>query len=364
MREILFATTAIAALTFGAAVHAQQQGQGGQQGQGTVRQLEQSVQELQQTLGQGNQVLTQEQAAQQGAQLYVSPADVRNIKQALNDQNYDAGTVDGNWNQAAQQALRNWQQAQGLEPTGQLNPQSLSQLGIGTGQGGGQGGQQQGQGGQQGGDQVLAQETARGSGAPLYVSPATVRMIQQALNQAGYEAGEVDGQWGQKTQAAMKNWQQAQGLEPTGNVNGQSLQALGVSFGGQGQGGDQQLAQETSAGQGTELYVAPSTVRQIEQALNQQGYDAGDVDGQWNQEAQQALRNFEQAQGLEPTGNINTQVLAALGVDTPIMQLMGGGGGQVQGGGTATGQTGTAAAGGGQQQQQGGQSGQGGGTNQ
>lgn len=41
------------------------------------------------------------------------------------------------------------------------------------------------QGGQQGGDQTLTQEQAAQQGAPLFVSPATVRQIEQALNQAG-----------------------------------------------------------------------------------------------------------------------------------------------------------------------------------
>lgn len=104
-----------------------------------------------------DQILTQEQAQQQGAPLYVSPSVVRRIEQALNDQGYDAGEIDGNWDTQSQTALRNYQQAVGLEPTGQLNGRTISSLGIDvssefaafTGEGGGQEGMQQQEGAQQ-----------------------------------------------------------------------------------------------------------------------------------------------------------------------------------------------------------------------
>jgi hypothetical protein len=91
--------------------------------------------------------------------------------------------------------------------------------------------------GGQGGGQVLQQEQAQGSGAQLQLSPSTVRQIQQALNQAGYSVGNVDGSWGPQTVQAMQNFQQAQGLEPTGQPNQQTLSALGIQGGGVAAGG-------------------------------------------------------------------------------------------------------------------------------
>lgn len=99
--------------------------------------------------------------------------------------------------------------------------------------------QQQGAGS---GNQVLKQEEAQGSGANLQISPSTVRQIQQALNQGGYDVGAVDGNWGQSTEQAVKNFQQAQGLEPTGQPNLRTLSALGISVGGQATQGAQAKA--------------------------------------------------------------------------------------------------------------------------
>lgn len=90
------------------------------------------------------------------------------------------------------------------------------------------------QGGAQGSNQVLTQEQAQGTGAQYQLSPATVRQIQQRLNSLGYNTGAVDGVWGPATSQAMANFQQAQGIEPTGQPNMNSMQLLGLQGGAQG----------------------------------------------------------------------------------------------------------------------------------
>ena len=58
---------------------------------------------------------------------------------------------------------------------------------------------------------------------------AIVRSVQQSLNQKGYDAGAVDGRWGANTESAVRQFQEANGLAPTGNLDPQTLSALGVS---------------------------------------------------------------------------------------------------------------------------------------
>lgn len=57
-----------------------------------------------------------------------------------------------------------------------------------------------------------------------------------------------------------------------------------------------------------------STVQQIQTKLNEQGFDVGPVDGKFGPKTRQALRQFQQKQGIETTGQIDQQTLAALGV--------------------------------------------------
>lgn len=101
--------------------------------------------------------------------------------------------------------------------------------------------------------QTLTQERAAAEeGAPLYVSPSVVRIVKQALNQYGYDVGNVDGNWNQQTQNSVANFQQANGLEPTGNLNLRLLSALGVGItggGGMAQGAQAYGGNQTAFGQ-------------------------------------------------------------------------------------------------------------------
>ena len=59
--------------------------------------------------------------------------------------------------------------------------------------------------------------------------PSTLRSVQQALNDRGFHAGPVDGQWGAATQDAVKRFQLANGLPATGELGEKTLSALGIS---------------------------------------------------------------------------------------------------------------------------------------
>jgi hypothetical protein len=58
--------------------------------------------------------------------------------------------------------------------------------------------------------------------------PALVRSVQQSLNDHGYNAGAVDGQWGPATRDAVRQFQQASGLPPSGELSRPTLNALGI----------------------------------------------------------------------------------------------------------------------------------------
>ncbi len=56
-----------------------------------------------------------------------------------------------------------------------------------------------------------------------------VRSVQQSLERRGFDVGPVDGVWGDKTQSAVREFQQANNLPQTGNLDQRTLDALGVS---------------------------------------------------------------------------------------------------------------------------------------
>lgn len=66
------------------------------------------------------------------------------------------------------------------------------------------------------------------SGQGMQQDESTVRQAQQALNDKGYNVS-ADGQWGPKSKAAAKKFQQAQGIEQSGQLDSQTLAALNIN---------------------------------------------------------------------------------------------------------------------------------------
>jgi peptidoglycan hydrolase-like protein with peptidoglycan-binding domain len=65
----------------------------------------------------------------------------------------------------------------------------------------------------------------RGQKAP---TPDRISEIQQALAKDGSYAGTPNGKWDESTQDALRKFQEAHGLNPTGKLDAKSLQQLGL----------------------------------------------------------------------------------------------------------------------------------------
>jgi murein L,D-transpeptidase YcbB/YkuD len=84
--------------------------------------------------------------------------------------------------------------------------------------------------------------STRESGA-MRQDASTVREVQQALRDKGFEVGPVDGVMGPRTEAAVREFQQKEGLQASGRLDQRTLAALNVdaagsSMGSPGQSGD------------------------------------------------------------------------------------------------------------------------------
>ena len=88
----------------------------------------------------------------------------------------------------------------------------------------------QSQGDQQSAPQAQASQSGQSrSGQQQSESKQTVKQAQEKLSAAGYEVGQPDGIMGPKTQAAIKKLQQDKQLNATGQLDQETLAALGVS---------------------------------------------------------------------------------------------------------------------------------------
>jgi len=61
--------------------------------------------------------------------------------------------------------------------------------------------------------------------------------------------------------------------------------------------------------------LSPGEVRQVQQALNKDGFKPGPKDGRWGNETENAVKQFQQSKQLHATGQLDQQTVADLGLD-------------------------------------------------
>ncbi len=75
---------------------------------------------------------------------------------------------------------------------------------------------------------LKASEPEEDSEGTIYTDAETVRRVQEALNNAGFDCGTPDGDAGPKTHGAIQSYQEAKGLTVSGEIDDALLRSLGL----------------------------------------------------------------------------------------------------------------------------------------
>ena len=136
-------------------------------------------------------------------------------------------------------------------------------------------------------------------------SGSEVTALQQRLQELGYFQGNATGYFGSVTKAAVRDFQQAKGLNPDGVVGTNTDVILREPR--------QPSSQSVSDSNRGVLKIGDrgEPVSVIQQKLSQIGLRAGDK-GVFDEATQEAVRQFQQAKGLTVDGVVGQQTLAAL----------------------------------------------------
>ena len=132
-----------------------------------------------------------------------------------------------------------------------------------------------------------------------------VKQLQQALINAGVSVkGGADGAFGANTQAALKRYQQALGLNSSGEVDDATASALAQG---------RTISAGPSGLVGLKSGSLGASVKSLQEALIKAGVSVrGGADGIFGPATAQALKAFQQSQGLEPSGVVDDATLAAI----------------------------------------------------
>jgi peptidoglycan hydrolase-like protein with peptidoglycan-binding domain len=114
----------------------------------------------------------------------------------------------------------------------------------------------------------------------------TIREAQQQLKTLGLYTGPSDGQFGPEMEEALRAYQARHGIEVTGALTQETQKEL-------------QSQQAKQKGQ--------VTIREAQERLKAEGFYPGPVDGIFGQETEEALREYQKAQGLKVTGSLTQE---------------------------------------------------------
>ena len=92
---------------------------------------------------------------------------------------------------------------------------------------------------------------------------------------------------------------------------------LAIAFPALAQQGSPQQAPPAASQSTAPVELTRDQITQLQQALNDNGFDAGTVDGVFGAQTIAAVKRFQTKAGLQPTGRIDQQTLALVGMQPP-----------------------------------------------
>ncbi|MEC4986066.1 MAG: peptidoglycan-binding protein [Oscillatoria sp. PMC 1068.18] len=220
-------------------------------------------------------------------------AEVTAVQVRLQELGYFQARATGYFGEITKDAVMRFQKDRGLTPDGIVGPQTELALGKTT-------------------TQAVAPSPPNAVQILKIGDRGTqIQTLQQKLAQAKFYDGEINGIFDTQTEAAVRRFQQAQGLTVDGLVGPRTIAALPqLAVGGE----NNRTAQTSPASQPTIL--RPGTqgtlVAEVQRNLQSLGYFPGQISGKFDSDTQQAVTRFQQDRGLRPDGIVGNNTFLAL----------------------------------------------------
>ena len=231
---------------------------------------------------------------------------VLQLQQALNALGYDTNGADGKFGKGTEQAVKAYQQANGLTADGKAGVKTLAQLYSGS---------------------SVSGSTSGTASSEIYTaknpntlqsgdSGSKVTQLQNALKLLGFYTGGVDGKFGSGTKKAVMQFQRVNGLTVDGLAGTQTQKLLYSQVDSGVSGGSSSSGSSSSGSSGftrtlRKGYTGADVIA-VQQKLKELGFYSGSVDGVYGTGSIAAVKKFQQQNGLTADGLVGSRTYTSL----------------------------------------------------
>ncbi|MBR5559816.1 MAG: peptidoglycan-binding protein [Clostridia bacterium] len=217
---------------------------------------------------------------------------IKSVQRMLAALGYYNGEITGNVGQKTETAIKSFQSKNGLDADGVIGPATLAKL--------------ESVYNKKGSSSSGSSSSSSSAGLKLGDSGAAVRNLQSDLEQLGYYWADITGNFGSKTEAAVKLFQSKNNLTADGVAGQKTLEAIAAAMNRKGTSTSTStsgIIQEGSQG---------DAVSQLQRDLKQLGYYYADITGNVGSKTVAAIKDFQEKNGLTADGVAGTKTLEAI----------------------------------------------------
>ncbi len=214
-----------------------------------------------------------------------------------------AGLADGRYNDDFRAGLGSYQQSNSLEETSKLDEATLISLGI------------------------PLTDRQRGIEAPskpkrvvFRVSKDQISEAQSMLKASGAFKGEIDGKYSKELRTVIREYQSANGLKRKGSLNRATLEKMGIELTDDQKAipvnpNDIASADGSTRKRGPVFRATKDQILTVQAMLRSKGLYSGEDTGKLNPETRDAIKEWQDANGVKVTGTLNKVTLEAMKIE-------------------------------------------------
>lgn len=229
----------------------------------------------------------------------------------LKGNGYD-GAADGRYNKDFRSAITVYQEANELDKTGRLDEMTLTKMNIELTD------KQKG---------IETNDSSDDSGKPKRVvfrpSKEQVTTAQTMLKSSGAFDGEASGRYSKEFRAAIRDYQEANGLKRSGSLNRATLEKMKIEL------TESQMAipvdPDDFAGadaddgekkkRGPVFRATKEQVTAVQQKLKAANLYTGEEDGKFSDDFRAAIKEWQKQNNVKETGTLNKETLEAMKIE-------------------------------------------------